>query len=710
MYTFIVLFIIVVIDMEMLPSTIETIEKYKPKIANIEKLLNDADAESNKKLRQIELILAELEKDEETFEKQGETEGKARLLAVKTDLLNAKKEIESWNLDESLSDDKEDSSPKKKKSRYKLLVAVLAAFMWWEGFKLFKRRDSNKGFFENLKDMIFASSDETQSSESRSAEVVDSSLSSDVASLWQVSQSEVPSEASIATSIPSPEQNSEQNSEQDFEQSPEQDSEQDIDDDLEQGGESTEDVDDEMIDEIDFDSMEREESSKVEDSSIHTPEQAKAEAKKLHSAWYSTLYILIKMSLFGFAPKASRWSKGHRVRSALKGWPLQALGRKRRDLMEQIFFLLKKDKQAIVDVTKQEFYVKDTSIKRVMDEHLNLYGEMEHDLKTGMTQENFIEKYGKKLETAEGKRLKIKKMTPEQLSNYVTETIDKKLTVFAENELKLNDLKATTKQKLKELDQDTKLHPKHQKDNQKKAQELLKKNSGIMHELQVQDLQAFDLFTPKQLEELQKKYPSLDNLVKHNGGNAEKCLEKISTSKAGKFAKWAGKFAIGSLVIKTIADYGTWVLDGDLSLKDVGFEVLDLGAGCFPLLWGLYDAVTAFTGSPITGADFDGKDKWIRAWIGVWTAVLDAFSFGMGGTAVRAAVKWGTKAAKAVKTASTTSKGAKTAKVAKGVNATYQFATFGYLWYVLYEDVFDVAMPVWNSVIKATTPDHKLTI
>lgn len=205
--------------------------------------------------------------------------------------------------------------------------------------------------------------------------------------------------------------------------------------------------------------------------------------------------------------------------------------------MEQIFFLLKKDKQAIVDVTKQEFYVKDTSIKRVMDEHLNLYGEMEHDLKTGMTQENFIEKYGKKLETAEGKRLKIKKMTPEQLSNYVTETIDKKLTVFAENELKLNDLKATTKQKLKELDQDTKLHPKHQKDNQKKAQELLKKNSGIMHELQVQDLQAFDLFTPKQLEELQKKYPSLDNLVKRNGGNAEKCLEKISTSKAGKFAK-----------------------------------------------------------------------------------------------------------------------------------------------------------------------------
>lgn len=95
MYTFIVLFIIVVIDMEMLPSTIETIEKYKPKIANIEKLLNDADAESNKKLRQIELILAELEKDEETFEKQGETEGKARLFAVKTDLLNAKKEIES---------------------------------------------------------------------------------------------------------------------------------------------------------------------------------------------------------------------------------------------------------------------------------------------------------------------------------------------------------------------------------------------------------------------------------------------------------------------------------------------------------------------------------------------------------------------------------------------------------------------------------------
>ena len=94
----------------------------------------------------------------------------------------------------------------------------------------------------------------------------------------------------------------------------------------------------------------------------------------------------------------------------------------------------------------------------------------------------------------------------------------------------------------------------------------------------------------------------------------------------------------------------------DFISKETWLDAVDMGAWFIPVAGGLYDVGMAIYGKDLNGREMSAADRWIR-W-GVWlgTAVLDVFTFGAGGTAIRAWVKGTQVTAKVVKSAVKTEK------------------------------------------------------
>jgi len=78
-------------------------------------------------------------------------------------------------------------------------------------------------------------------------------------------------------------------------------------------------------------------------------------------------------------------------------------------------------------------------------------------------------------------------------------------------------------------------------------------------------------------------------------------------------------------------------------------DAADFGIGMIPFAGWVYDMGMAIRGVDLSGNKMTTTDRWIRWWIGLWTGVLDVFTFGIGGTVIRWLAKWWMKlAAKSV--------------------------------------------------------------
>jgi hypothetical protein len=79
------------------------------------------------------------------------------------------------------------------------------------------------------------------------------------------------------------------------------------------------------------------------------------------------------------------------------------------------------------------------------------------------------------------------------------------------------------------------------------------------------------------------------------------------------------------------------------SWSTLAVDAADFGLGMIPVAGGVYDIGMAFRGKDLNGRDMGTWERRIRGSVGLITWVLDVFTFGVWWTAIRAAVKWGTK-------------------------------------------------------------------
>lgn len=730
--------------MEMLPSTFEIIKKYQPKIQNIERLLDNADIQVAEKLSKIETLLSDLKKDQDILEARWETEGKVQLIAIETDLVEVKKKIQNNKPLHSIP------SFLTKNSWYKTFWAGLGAFTGWKFFSLFDAWDDQKGFFENVWHCLSRDLVSEPHQQSVSSSYSDFSLSSH-------NVSEV-----CASSIrPSEEESKNSETWWTYEKNSEEESVEAVAV-LEKSDSSlwdaSEHFSDEHMPDISQWQWEKNPDFTPSESSSLPPQEV---VKDLQSQGHTQLYIFTKMSVLWFAPKLVwEWKKSvmaaNNLNYLFSGWPLQALGKKRKVFLNNLHFLLTKDKVAFLEQMKQGFDTQHKNLKSFMDQQLSLYKDIEHDLHHGISSKEFVKKYQHAIELGEKKIFSFPSLknslrkfftkTPHSLpkteTNFLTaqnmkDMESKKfhapLKTLSEKEMKhlrlyaqeLDKIHYDTKKQLASLDKKAASSPEHLTRYQKQMKELIQKSSQQMLELKQKTLPLLQDLSPHELKQLQSQYSFIDRIVKNNGWNAEKFLSKFPRTKQGKLikiAKWTGKFALGGLAFSLLADSTLKVSSGETSVKEVLLQWTDLGVGFIPVLWGVYDAVTAFTGSPITWKQFEGWDKWTRVGLWVTTAVLDGFSFGTLGTALKGVVKWGKPVAKAGKTALTLAKAttwakvltkdarvadhsSKAAKMARGLQTGLSLATYSYLGYSLYEQMYEVVLPLSQEIEKQLTPD-----
>lgn len=77
--------------------------------------------------------------------------------------------------------------------------------------------------------------------------------------------------------------------------------------------------------------------------------------------------------------------------------------------------------------------------------------------------------------------------------------------------------------------------------------------------------------------------------------------------------------------------------------KKIGGEAADFWLWMIPIAGWVYDMGMALRWKDLNWREMWTAERWIRWWVGLWTWVLDVFTFWMWGTAVRWLLKWWTK-------------------------------------------------------------------
>lgn len=446
---------------------------------------------------------------------------------------------------------------------------------------------------------------------------------------------------------------------------------------------------------------------------VITNETANEIAKKMYSEGYSELYILAKMYSMGCVPKKpfQPWLF-NTIDRAIEWRPMQSFNNHKQKLVDRIAFLTTKEKEKVNQELKNLNSSKDISLRKRMGDKLMFLSDMENDLKSGkITKTDFIEKYWKKLETFEGKPIKITKMNAENLSKTVTQQIDKHKKSFGEAAKELNEIKKDTETKLKKLDEEAKFDTKNTKKYQNKSRTILKENNTKMLQIEQKVWLSLSKVSKSEIETLQKTNPMIDKMIKANWNSVDKFL---SSSKAGKLMLWA---SLATLVLKGVNWYMT---DDSETLKQVWLEVWDLAVGMAWIPGNIYDITTAITGEWIAG-NLSTTDRIIRWAVGTVCLAINAGSWigwplwWAAGAGVTTAIEWAVKAwTKTWKVIKTTSKIAKWANVAQ---KWIQIATYGYLWYSLITDLPPMAVGLYDAVKwwskeaeKALTPDIPIKI
>lgn len=419
-----------------------------------------------------------------------------------------------------------------------------------------------------------------------------------------------------------------------------------------------------------------ERTSDPESNQTITSNEAQKEAKKLREAWHTETYIFIKMLAYGYVPKS-------------KIIPLQTIGYQRQKIIQNLWFAISKNKAEILKAQKTFNKTKTSEMSKLRDEELKLYSNMETDIKYWINKEKFIEKYGKKLNTLDGK-IKFKKLNKEQMTQKLTETFETRMEKIDKAEAEIKQLNKNLQKEMTDLDNNTKFDSKNQSKNQKKANKLQETYKKRVLELEKEVWINLSKLTSQQLEQIQKSSPLVNEIIKNNWWKVDSFLKKA-------WNKWKGVLLLGSSLLTLVSRGATW----ELSRENVWKEAGDLWVWLIPVAGWFYDAVTAFTGSPITGQEYNWSDKRIRFWVGVWTGVLDIFSFWLAGTAIRWVVKWWTKIAT---TAS------KTVKVTKWLKTWMNIAVYSYLWYTLASEWAKIAVSLYDYQKEVRTPDIKLEI
>jgi hypothetical protein len=132
--------------------------------------------------------------------------------------------------------------------------------------------------------------------------------------------------------------------------------------------------------------------------------------------------------------------------------------------------------------------------------------------------------------------------------------------------------------------------------------------------------------------------PFLDAIIKKNWW-----LDKRKIPKFGK------AWRIISVGVHAVMLW--WIGSGDNALwhekstGEVATDVADFGLWMIPVAWWVYDIGMAFRGVDLNGREMETWERWTRWWVWLVTWVLDVFTLGLWGTAIRAAVKWWTKLA-----------------------------------------------------------------
>lgn len=188
---------------------------------------------------------------------------------------------------------------------------------------------------------------------------------------------------------------------------------------------------------------------------------------------------------------------------------------------------------------------------------------------------------------------------------------------------------------------------------------------------------AYDKLS-KKIRESSSYWPKLEWILAKNNDVIIKAEEELM--KQFNKASWKGKQKLveSNQIIKNIVEKNWWLKKRKLpavwrywrlisvgvhavmigrvwSSKDehwnqknwstVWGEAADFGLWMIPVAWGVYDIGMAFRGKDLNGRQMWAGERWVRWLVGLGTWVLDVFTVGLWGTAIRAGLKWWTKVA-----------------------------------------------------------------
>lgn len=439
------------------------------------------------------------------------------------------------------------------------------------------------------------------------------------------------------------------------------------------------------------------------EQSENVDEKVEKEIQTMRSQWMSELYILMRMFELGYMPKVPYPKHGNTLTKWLwlvDGGPLQKLWNMKSWLMAS----LKYSKDSII---KQKLTVltKNPSLASALDKQFAELVEMEKFLNTN----NPDAKAFKKRFMGPDAKIKFEHIgkDPATIKNAL-ETKANHLTNIEKNikdlDKQITDIQKNAQAKLTEYDNLAKQHindPQKLAEIRKQSQQYIKEYNAKVSAAQTLLLEDIAKVPSKaDLARLSVDAPSLSGLLKTNGG-VDAFFTKITSS---KISKTAGKVWLAIIVSKIVV----WGV-GDISkqwflTKETGLDVVDLGAGLVPVAGWIYDVTMAIRGKDLNGRDMRWWERWVRWWVGAASTVVDLFTFGAGGTAMRAASKiW-------LKTAVKATEKAAIKTTVKWLQVGMHAVSFGFLGYAISQEIVPVVIDVAKTADHKTESDIQLSI
>ncbi len=283
------------------------------------------------------------------------------------------------------------------------------------------------------------------------------------------------------------------------------------------------------------------------------------------------------------------------------------------------------------------------------DAHLNKLSALEQDIKTGkITSFDQIKKnYPDLIDTKPSriekllrdKKSPLKRVKKEAETKIETLQDREQAIRQIDGEMKSLQKEAAAKYKaLEDLDKAAVKDPAKKKQLQVELEKITKDFQRKQAELYKKTGVALQGVSNSDIVKLQR-YQMVDHLVKNNGGRL-KLIEKIN-GRGGRIMMRVGLAGLFFRAADDIADQG-------ILSKETALDAADLGIWLIPVAGGIYDLGMAIYGKDLNGRQMSTADRRIRWTVWVGTAVLDLFSFGVAGTAVRAWVKTTTRVVKIV--------------------------------------------------------------